>query len=172
VEIVREDSSGDGYAKVGWIRYPSATTPDPDRYTLVEFKALANQTPTVQLFPISANTSSYYTVTYYPGPPGPKLPGTVDFYRDGAWLSSALVGYGDSGNRPPTLGQVAAQINTLPDQMPGGQYAPMYVSDAQIYVGGSWTPFSGQGFNSDPNEYGIVGLSTSQFYNWDRRCSY
>lgn len=96
--------------------------------------------------------------------------GSVDAYRNGNLLAGdMLLGFGGPSDYPPDQANVAGQADMVQDQMPGFTNQKVDFTDTSISRNGSstWQAFSGTGFNTNPNEYGLYGHSTTWFTIWD-----
>lgn len=154
------NSTGDRWAQVGWLEFPSGV-----RYTVVQYTRYngGSWVTWSQLYaPQTTGTSAYYTVLYnYP------QPGNYSFQVAGSTIKTAT-----DAPFSPGEAHAAAETQSLADQMPGGSSAGYHEQfyDTEIWLG-SWQAFAGTGLNSDSSRFTLNGLSTYNFETWDDACT-
>ena len=150
-------SDGSSLAQVGWLSLPFGR-----RYIFVQYTDAPNNFHPAILFDPGqpVDTSSYYTTLYDDGPArftfqvaNQTLPLTVYTYFT------------------PTAAEVAAETQSLADQMPGGSLVPEIIADSQVFVYG-WANLGGNIQNQWPQYYSVSGVSPTQTNIWDNSCAY
>lgn len=146
------------WAQIGWYEQPYGV-----RYTLVQYSDQYGNFTNVWYNPQPVGVKSTYELLYQPQTPTQSPYWT--FEVNGTVLERPLAQF------VPNQAQVAGEIKSLADQMPGGYNAHEQFSGLHIYYLGAWRTYVGSG--SPPQSYfGMSSLPISGAFDaWDWSCS-
>ena len=148
------------YGQIGWWEFAFG-----ERHTFIQF-ADSSGPDTVYEDPSGSQpvgTSSYYTTLY-----GADGAGVLSFQVNGSTIFDRLVSFS------PTSAQIAGEINTLSDQMPGNTSFHEDLADSHVYTQGWQTfsggPFSGDNFDNWAKVFPNKVVNATDIQIWDADC--
>jgi hypothetical protein len=146
-------SSADSWVKAGWAKKNNS---NPEYYLAVKYSTGVVNTYS---YNVLSGSQADYSITWQLG-------------AMSAYINQAHYATFNTSGTSPDLAQASGEIGTASNQMPGGSSSAWRLTMTGLQVRqGSWTSFSGVGFNSNSSWFGLSGLSTTSIEMWDWACT-
>ena len=156
---LKKEAASNLEASIGWREWQVNS-----RFTWADYRISPNHNLSFAIGPYqNANSYSYYTVLH-----NRQNPGTLTFQLNGTTFKTVS----NVVQWVPRYSNAYGQIGTLANQMPGGYSNLSTFHDTTLWYNGSWQPFAGSTYSSDPQKFGAIADGYKGASIWDYACPF